>query len=460
MTMKNRIFKILPVFLQEFAISLFNFLQYRIRYSKEYYKYLIEFKNNRGLSLTELKEIQARRFHNFLQYAKSKSKYYSDYPLVGVESISKLPILSKEHLRSNIDSFYTINKSKGVTSKTGGTTGKSLEVIFTKHNVQERFAMLDNFRANFGYKLGKRTAWFSGKDLITTRDIRKNIFWKYDRLYKTKYYSTFHIKEDYLKYYLEDILMFQPEYIVGFPSSILEIAKYGLSKGRSLPSGICKAVFPTAETISEEMRRDIGKFFNTQIWDQYSSSEGAPFIFECQNRKLHLELQSGIFEILDDENRSTNKGRLIVTSFTSEGCPLIRYDIGDMIEMEGDEVECNCGNNNPIVKTIDGRIDDYIFSIENGKINLGNVSNTLKDTNGIIKFQAIQNHIDIIDLKIVVDETSYNSKSERQFISNWKARVGEKTQLRIELVDSIANEKSGKYRIVKNNIKHLLHLEK
>ena len=244
--------------------------------------------------------------------------------------------------------------------------------------------------------------------------------------------------------------------MVGFPSTILEIAKYGLAKGYEFPPDTVKAVFPTAETITSEMRDKIERFFKTKLYDQYASSEGAPFIFECINNKLHLELQSGVFEVLDENNQPTQSGKLVVTSFTNEGTPLIRYDIGDSITLEDESIICSCGNNNPLVKEILGRVDDYIYSPENGKINLGNVSNTLKDTRGIIKFQAVQNELNVIDIFIVKDAQFYNEKTENIFIQNWKDRVGSQMKLNIQYRDDIPVEKSGKYRIVKNNIKHLI----
>ena len=137
-------------------------------------------------------------------------------------------MLSKEQIRKNINQIYTVSKNDAVVSKTGGTTGKSLEVLFSKEDFQERFAILDNFRSNFGYELGKKTAWISGKDILTQSDLRKNRFWKKDYVYNVKYYSTFHIKDDYLKYYIDDLISFGPEFFVGFPSNILEIAKYGI----------------------------------------------------------------------------------------------------------------------------------------------------------------------------------------------------------------------------------------
>jgi phenylacetate-CoA ligase len=366
-------------------------------------------------------------------------------------------VIKKEQLRANNKDFHTVSKKNGILSKTGGTTGKSLEVLLTHENMQESFAMLDDFRSRFGYKLGKRTAWFSGKNLLSDKDVKKNRFWKSDYWYKVRYYSTFHIKEDYLKYYLENLIKFKPLYIVGFPSTILEIAKYGLKKGFEFPAHTVKAVFPKSETITFEMRKIIEAFFKTKMYDQYASAEGAPFIFECKNGNLHLELQSGVFEVLDEYDNPTKSGRLVVTSFTTEGTPLIRYDIGDSITLEEEKKICSCGNNNPIVKAILGRIDDYVYSPEMGKINLGNVANTLKDTKGILKFQAVQEELSKIILNVVLDEYIYNESIEKKFVQNWRDMVGNEIELEIKYVSEIPVEESGKFRIVKNNIKHLIN---
>ena len=451
--MKEKLYQLLPLFLQNTMVTLFNVFAYKTRYGGKYKQLRKEIKDRNNLSLEELKKYQTDRENEFIQYVLDKSPFYKEQYL---QNNNSFPIVTKEDIRKNIEQIYTIDKSKGLISKTGGTTGKSLEVIYTQKDMQERFAMLDNFRSKFGYELGKKTAWFSGKNLLVPKDIQKFRFWKTDYWHKVRYYSTFHIKEGYLKYYVEDLIKFKPEYIVGFPSSILEIAKYGIKHNFEFPANMIKAIFPTAETVTTEMRKNIESFFKASMYDQYASSEGAPFIFECVNCKLHIETQSGIFEVLDDDNQPTDKGRLVVTSFTTHGTPLVRYDIGDSIELS-DET-CTCGNNNPLVKEILGRIDDYVYSLENGKINLGNVSNTLKDVQGIVKFQAIQNELDVIELLVVAD-SHYTIKDEKLFLSNWKDRLGGKMTIHLKKVDDIPNEKSGKYRIVKNNIKHLLENE-
>lgn len=459
--MRDNLYKILPHFLQNLMVTLFNVKEYRRRLGGEYKEFLTKFNNNRDLSRKDLLSIQKARFENFVDFTIDHSLFYQnlynqvDKP-IKLQDIGSLPIVDKETIRSNIEEVVITIDEKLSISKTGGTTGKSLEVKKRNVNIQERFALVDDFRSRFGYELGKKTAWFSGKNLLTSKDIKKRRFWKKDYFNNVRYYSTFHIKQDHLKYYIEDLIKFKPEYMVGFPSTLFDIAKYGISHGYNFPSDIIKAIFPTAETLTKEMRQTIETFFNTKMYDQYASSEGAPFIFECKEGSLHMELQSGIFEVLDENDEPTNSGRLVVTSFTTEGTPLIRYDIGDSIVLDNPHKKCNCGNNNPMALEILGRIDDYIYSPENGKINLGNISNTLKGTSGIRNFQVVQNTLEALDIYLIIEEREFSTKIEKVFIENWQNRVGKSMKLNLNYVTDIPVETSGKFRIVKNNIKHLL----
>lgn len=457
----DKIYKLVPNFFQNVMVTLFNYKAYKRRHGGKYLEFLKLFESNRDLSREALVELQKQRFSNFIKDAIENSKFYCERfkeisEPSNLDEIGKLPILDKETLRSHMEEVVIQTDEKLGISKTGGTTGKSLEVHNRASNIQERFAMLDDFRSRFGYKLGKKTAWFSGKDLLTSRDIKKNRFWKEDYLNKVRYYSTFHIKKEYMPYYIENIISFKPEYLVGFPSTIFEIAKFGLRNNLKFPPNTIKAVFPTAETLTKEMRSDIESFFQTKIYDQYASSEGAPFIIECEEGNLHLELQSGVFEVLNESNMPASSGKLVVTSFTTEGTPLIRYDIGDSIILDDPKNICSCGNNNPMALAILGRIDDYVYSPETGKINIINVANAIKDVKGIISYQIIQNDLNSLVFKIIVDKKYYSKEQENLFTSNWRDRVGQKMKLDLNYVEDIPVEPSGKFRVVKNNVKHLV----
>ena len=226
MGLKDKIYAHAPNVVQNLLISLFNSIAYKDRYGKHYKQFLKVYSKNKVLSIKELKELQKIKYEEFVAFTLKKAPFYSKFyqkinSPTKIENIKSLPILTKELLRKNCEEIYTIPKSKAVLSKTGGTTGVALEVRFTKKDVEERFAILDHFRKNYGYKLGKKTAWFSGKTLLNEKDIRKNRFWKSDYLFKVRYFSTFHISEHTAKYYLESLILFKPKYIIGFPSSLV-----------------------------------------------------------------------------------------------------------------------------------------------------------------------------------------------------------------------------------------------
>ena len=105
-----------------------------------------------------------------------------------------------------------------------------------------------------------------------------------------------------------------------------------------------------------------------------------------------------------------------------------------------------------VVKKIYGIINNYIYSKETGKINLGNISNCVKYTPSITKFQIIQNNLDVLQVKIAKDK-QYNQIQEKAFVKELRDRFGEAIKLNLEYVDDIPREKSGKYRMIKNNVK-------
>lgn len=143
---------------------------------------------------------------------------------------------------------------------------------------------------------------------------------------------------------------------------------------------------------------------------------------------------------------------MLVTSFTTYGTPLIRYQIGDTITLADPAKQCRCGSFFPLVERIDGRTSDYILSPTHGKVNLGNISNSTKDTKGIVCFQLIQDRLDLLEVKMVVNK-QFDNTQELNFIKALRERVGNSVQLSINYVEDIPREKSGKFRIVKNNLK-------
>lgn len=447
MSLKESLIRLSPYLVQNTAVTLFNVYQYKIRhgghytYFREFYR-KVDYLNEQDLNNEILKKKE-----DFFTYVLSKSEWYKCQDFKGFEQVRPL---EKIDVINNLDKIKTISESEGIVSLTGGTTGASMKVIYTKKDMQERFAILDHFRAQHGYELGKKTAWFSGKNLITQKDIDRGICSHYDFVNKIRFYSTFLINEKNFDVYWKSLNEFQPEFLVGFPSSVFEICQIARDRGLKY-KGKVKVFFPTAETVLPEHREVISEILGCKLVDQYASSEGAPFILECSKGHLHIHPLTGIFEVVDEDLNPAQSGQMLVTSFTTHGTPLIRYRIGDSITLADNSKKCNCGSIFPLVERIEGRTNDYILSPTHGKVNLGNISNSTKDTKGIVCFQLIQDKIDHLEVKIIVSK-SFDKKQELNFISSLRERIGNEIELDIRYVEAIEKEKSGKFRIVKNLI--------
>ena len=235
-------------------------------------------------------------------------------------------LLDKETLRKNIKDVYSTENKPYHYSMTGGTTGKSLVVRSFDEDGQKRMAYLDWFKSMYGFTMTKdKHARFNGKDIIPLGQ-KSKVFWRDNRCIHQRIYSSFYTSEENLKYYVDSLNEYKPEELDGFCSTIYDVAKY-MDRHNMKPLFVPKAIFPTSETVLQYHRELIEKVFGCKVRDQYASSEGAPFIVEFPDGYMHECLDTGVFEHIKTEQGT----KLIVTSFTTHGTPLIRYDIGDNI---------------------------------------------------------------------------------------------------------------------------------
>jgi phenylacetate-CoA ligase len=207
------------------------------------------------------------------------------------------------------------------------------------------------------------------------------------------------------------------------------------------------AIFPTSETLTSAGRQLLERVFGCKVYDQYASSEGAPFVAECSYQNLHVELASGVIEPMDGSDE------ILVTSFTTHGTPLVRYRIGDRMTFRDDGV-CPCGNPSPLVGTIEGRRLDFLYTASGAKINAGNVANLFKNMpNALVRAQLLQERVDEVTALLEVDAQLYRTEYDLQLQQEFRHKFGSETRLTIRHVKEIPRESSGKFRMILNNVK-------
>ncbi|MEE9362045.1 MAG: hypothetical protein V3U92_05545 [Cellulophaga sp.] len=449
MSIKQKIFEGAPAFVKNILVTAYNF-RLKAWHGQKYHDSLVVYKNMfYATSYNDIQKIQEKRFLEFIHFVKEHNKFYKErlknIEISSIKDLSKIPVLEKEDLRNS--KIISKLDEKLVTNYTGGTTGKSLKTYYTINDVQERQGNLDFFRGMFGYTFGSRTAWFSGKKLISKKDEKKNTFWVKDYINNITYYSTFHMKKDYVDYMVQNMNKDKPEYFVGFPSAIYAIA-YRIKETKIKMDFQLKAVFPTSEPLLDYQKIILEEVFGCPIPDQYASSEGAPFVYECPSGNLHYDMYSGILEKRYPQSKSNE---VIVTAFPTHSMPLIRYAVGDGMKLDDIDRRCSCGSQMPLVEKIEGRKMTFVYSKERGVVGAGNISNIVKYTPEIEKIQILQNDKENILIKVVTNSDKHKNISSI-LEEEMKNRLGENIQISFEFVDEIPNEKSGKFIMIKNTL--------
>ena len=443
-----------PIWFQNFMITVYGRKLAKNRYNDVYKQELERLKNRDISNLKEQKEIQNKKFLELLDYALKYCPFYKEFykdvdlqKVKSVDDIHLLPILDKETLRQNIKDIHTTEDVPCGHAMTGGTTGKSLVVKVVLKDVQLRMAYLDWFKSMYGFTMTKdRHARFNGKDIIPLGQKAK-VFWRDNRTVKQRIYSSFYTSTENIKYYVDNLNKYKPLEMDGFCSTMYDIALY-MKAHQLKPTFKPLAIFPTSETVLPYHRELLEEVFGCKVRDQYASSEGAPFIIEFPDGYMHECLDTGVFEHIPTDQGT----KLIVTSFTTHGSPLIRYDIGDNILECTEEDHPDESIGFPAIKAIDGRKADALFSPERGHISNANMSNVIKHLpNSIINIQFVQDQLDHILIRVVVDKDRYQKSDEKHIIDEMNIRFGEKMKYDIEYVEKIERTKGGKYRMIINN---------
>lgn len=440
----------LPAWIKDFGITYRGTSMQWWRRGRYHRERMDFYKNLRHKDQTAARAYQQERFAELFHHVKNNSPYYAQkYAQIDEPDISNIPVLEKEELRSNIDAITIGDKRKHLEVYTGGTTGKAISIYLSRRSMQERIALLDLFWEMHHYRLGIPCAWFSGRNILGQNDRRQHIYWRNNWWMKVRYYSTFDMSPDTLPYYIDNINRFSPRFLSGFPSGIYELARF--SQDNNLPFTFQpQAIFTTSETLRDDQRSVIEAAFGCPVRDQYSSSEGVPWIIECPHGRKHLDLGSGILEILDENGQPSDEGDVVGTSFTMWETPIIRYRVGDRLRLSS-ESSCPCGWDTPLADRILGRTTDFIEIPGRGKLWASQIGDCVKGVHGIIRFQ-VERLDDRLQVNVVRDPIAFTVAQREYFLHHLRERVGD---FPIEIIDieDIERTTGGKLDIIRRTPK-------
>ena len=390
------------------------------------------------------------KIKHLLTLAKSHVPFYKDainnnieYYLQSYENWSELPIISKELLLSQYDCF--INKSIDLNTSnikvvhTSGSTATPLKVLKDKYSEMKLLKKLWDVRR----------IW--GKDVYTwplvylyrnVDDIYRNVL----RLGNNDEYLN--LSKNYLDEYIDKINDFKPRWLIGPPIATTTLSSYILENNINIHSVELAELF--GEMVLPHQKNIIERAFNCKTINHYGARELGVLSYECKCGHMHAWDDYYFFEIISNKTLNNNDGggEIVVTSFTNNIVPLIRYSLGDLCILKFNQYKCPYNNSRLEIIPTYGRSASLIQThervVSSGVLDTVFSRLILKYPLSIKQFQVIQVDMSIFEVKIIAG-MNINENIINELINSIKSFLGE-VEISIKHVDSISIEASGKSR--------------
>ena len=389
-----------------------------------------------------------------IRHAYSTVPYYKDLfnslnikpeDITCKDDLKKLPVLTKKIIREEGTDRFTSDSfpaRKRINMSTSGSTGEPL-LYYTSRDAYS-LNIAANLRGWYwmGFRLGD-------KYMKLSQNPRKNLIKRLqDRLSKNCYLSTNPLIDENFNSILEKVESYKPAVIRSNPDPLLFLARYRKQHPNFIYSPL--TITTTGATLFPEARKEIEEAFGCKIYDTYSC-EGNSNFFECPSHTgYHSAEEYGISEILDENEHPVRSGfgRLVATDLWNLAHPFIRYDTGDLVEI--DTKECECHRTHLKIKRILGRSSDA-FTRNNRKFIFHHFTvffsrRDLPCFGTIKQFQIINQKVRVL-FKLVVNQT-FNEAISSFIRTYWQKEM--QTTVEIQIVEHIPLTESGKHQLIIN----------
>lgn len=411
------------------------------------------------LSLEELNHIQFERLKKLLVHCSNNVPYYNELfkkikfkpeDMKDTQEIEKIPVLTKEIVRANYDSFKAKDFEKYQPRKhqTGGSTGKPFVSYFDYWS--HSYLWGNNFRAwkvVSDYKVGDKIIINAHGSLMPKQSSFKRSV--YFLLQHADWISNYHNDYNSLIQAWDRINKSKAILMYGASSSLYLIAKFAQHHHIKNTSGL-KAIYTTSDMLYPDQRKTIEEVFSAPVLDSYGCPEAGIITFECEKQNgFHINQESVLIEIADKDDEG--KGRILSTSLFNYAFPFVRYDTGDVGKITNEK--CDCGRSLPRITELSGRIRDFIV-LPDGRHIHGAFFNRLEilyKSKWIDEYQIIQESEDKLILKININkEPSEHEKNE--IISELHKALSPSLKIDFDF-SGIQKTKGGKFRLVHSHVK-------
>ena len=409
---------------------------------------------------------QERQLRRIVAHAYENVPYYRDtFRALGLSpadvrtlaDLPRIPTLSKADLRARFADLRATNRARfhPREARTSGTSGEPVRFLIDKPANVLEFVYYWRHWSWAGYRLGDRFAELSSHAFLRDESRARRPY-LYQKLTGRLLLNGLALSREVVPEFARVLRAYRPRFLKGIASALGYLAAFFREAG--MDDIRFRGIFSTGEVLTARRRRAIEEVFGGKVYDSYGHMERTVAASECPEGGLHINPEYGILETvgrvpLDPQPPEVGAGiiynaRVVGTSLHNFSMPLLRYEVGDLVELQDPDPPCACGRSLPRVRRILGREGDAVVTPE------GRVVTTLfivfDEVPGVAQGQVIQEAADRLRIR-VVREPGYSARSEQDLQRHVRRFVGPAMTVEFEYPshDSFRREAGpGKFRTV------------
>jgi phenylacetate-CoA ligase len=414
-----------------------------------------ELEASQWLDPAALRDLQTKRLRAFLIKVAANIPYFREsFAQIGfdadkvrsLEDLRRLPLLTKETIRANVERLKSPTAKRLIRFNTGGSTGEPLVFYVGPDRVSHDVAAKWRATRWWDVDVGDPEVVLWGSPVeLSKQDRLKTLR---DRLLRSYLLPAFAMSEAKMRVYLQDIARIKPRMLFGYASALALLARFAEAESIDMSGLGIKVAFTTGETLFPEQRAVIEKTFATKVANGYGSRDAGFIAHQCQQGSLHQSAEHIIVELLDESGRPTpigQIGEIVITHLATSDFPFIRYRTGDMAVAS--VAPCACGRGLPTFANVHGRSTDFVLTRSGETMHALALIYEVRDRPGVKAFKFIQAEDLSLEL-LVVPGADFTRETEDAIRTGIEKRMGQGTVLTLQRVENIPPEKSGKYRYV------------
>lgn len=439
-----------PVWLQEAMLGLRGWARSSVREGRSFRRELAEVEQTQWLDAAAMATLQLERAQRTVQHAYEHVPFYRERmraigfapgDLHTLDDMRRLPELSKRDVFDAGERMLS-DAHRGLRFKNGtsGTTGMSMTGWRDLHSINRENAFVWRQLRWAGMKPGDRRVWMRGDKVVPAAQ-KVPPFWRLNRGEHLLMMSSYHLSEATAQAYISAMEAYDPVVLQAYPSAVLMMARYLVSKGRRYVGRSLRSVVTSSETVTDEHRRLVEEAFGVRIFDWYGCFERMVAIGTCEQGRYHLISDYSYAELQPQPDGTCE---VVGTSFDNFLMPWIRYRLGDAVVPAAHGAGCTCGRAFPVIDHIVGRIEDYVLAPDGRHVFM--MSNVLDYVPNLLEGQIRQESRDEIKLMLVLAPGAVLDEAAAR--AAVRAQLGDGMRIRIEQVSSIPRTLNGKLRVV------------